>query len=89
MTLRTRNNILSAQKKNPFGEEIRSYSRRDKLPGGLNYKYKFTGKESVLDYFGPDYLTSKYGPTYGNKELLKITSERRNNTERNLLLWGK
>ena len=84
MTLRTRNNILSAQKKIPFGEEI-----RNDVTGGTNDKYKFTGKESGLDYFGPDYLTRKYGPTDGNKELLKITSERRNNTERNLLLWGK
>ena len=65
MTLRTRDNILSAQDYNPFGEEIRSYSRRDKFSGGVDDKYKFTGKErdkeSNLDYFGARYYDSEIG----------------------------
>ena len=68
MTLRTRNNILSVQDYNPFGEEIRNYSRRDKLPGGVDDKYKFTGKErdkeSGLDYWltpGARYYDSEVG----------------------------
>jgi hypothetical protein len=55
MTLRARNNILSAQDYNPFGEEIRSYPKGTSVNGGVNDKYKFTGKErdkeSGLDYF--------------------------------------